>query len=111
MIHHVTAKKVSYAHDFCNKKIREIQNFIPVSVHNLFRFVFFFVTKDIRLCVWRKKQLNIGGTNLANVHYANIGSQVKVIDTIKYYNQSLSSLAKSADQMKKQTLQCLAKNL
>ena len=38
---HVTAKIVGYAHDFCNKKIREIQNLIPVFAHNLFSFDFF----------------------------------------------------------------------
>lgn len=34
---------------------------------------------------------------MANVQYASIGSQVNVIDTIKYYNQSLLSLAKSTE--------------
>ena len=44
------------------------------------------------------KQLYIGGTNLTNVQYANIGLQVKFIDTMKYYQQSLSSPVKSADE-------------
>ena len=43
------------------------------------------------------KQLYIGGTNLTNIQYANIGLQVKFIDTMKYYQQSLSSPVKSAD--------------
>ena len=38
---HVTGKIVGYAHDFCNKKIREIQNLILVFAHNLFSFDFF----------------------------------------------------------------------
>lgn len=42
---------------------------------------------------WRDK--------LTNVQYANIGSQVKFIDTINCINQSLSSLAKSADENEK----------
>ena len=49
----------------------------------------------------RTKQLNIGGTNLTNVQYENIGSKVKFIDTIKYYSQSLSLLAKGADENEK----------
>ena len=57
---HVTGKIIVYAQDFCNKKIRENQNPIPVFAHNFFSFDFFFVVKDIRLCVWRTKQLNIG---------------------------------------------------
>ena len=87
-----------YAYDFCNKKLRKTQNLIAVFAYNLFSFDFFFGVKGIRLCVWRTKQLYIGGTNLTNVQYANIGLQVKFIDTMKYYQQSLSSLAKSADE-------------
>ena len=64
---HVTDEIIGYAHDFCNEKIRENTYFIPVFEHNLFSFDFFFVVKGIRLCVWRKKQLNIGATNLTNV--------------------------------------------
>ena len=55
---------------------------------------FFFVLKGIRLSIWRTKQLNVGGTNLTKVQYPNIVNQVKFIDTMKYYQQSLSSLAK-----------------
>ena len=82
---HVTREMSVYAHGFCNKNLRETQNLIPV-----------FAQKGIRLCVWQTKQLNIGGANLTNVQYGNIGSQVKFIDTMKYYQRSLSSLAKSA---------------
>ena len=78
-----------------------MQNLIPAFGHNLFCFVFFFVVKGIKLCVWRTKQLNIGGSNLTNVQYANIGSQVKFINTIKYYQQSLPSLATSANEEEK----------
>ena len=69
--------------------------------HNLYRLDFFFVVKDIQLCVWRTKQLNIGGTNLTNVQCADIGNQVKFIDTIKSYQQSLSSLVENASEIEK----------
>ena len=95
---HVTGEIVGYALELWDKKLRETQNLIPDFAHNLFSFDFFFVVKGIRLCVWRTKQLNIRGTNLTNVQYANIGLQVKFIDTMKYYQQSLSFLAKSAAQ-------------
>ena len=103
VIHHsdVTSEVIGYAHDFCNKKIRENYNLIPAFVHNLFSLDFFFVLKGIRLCVWRTKQLNIRGTNLTNIQYANISNQVKFIDTIKYYQQSLSSLANNASENEK----------
>ena len=54
--------------------------------------------------VWRTKQLNIGGTNLTNVQYANIGNQVKSIDTMEYYQKSLSSLAKNARELEKKNI-------
>ena len=97
--YHVTGEIVGYAHDFCSKKLRKNQSLIPVFAHNLFSFDFFFVVKGIRLCVWSTKQLNICGNSLTNVQYANIGCQVKFIDTIKYYQQSLSSLAKNANKI------------
>ena len=98
---HVTGEVIGYAHDFCNKKIRENYNLIPVFSHNLFSLDFFFVLKGIRLCVWRTKQLNIRGTSLTNVQYANISNQVKFIDTIKYCQQSLSSLANNTSENEK----------
>ena len=61
---HVTGEVIGYGHNFCNKKNKEYYNLIPVFAHNLFSFYFFLVLKDIRLCFWRTKQLNIGGTNL-----------------------------------------------
>ena len=101
---HVTGEIVGYAHNFCNKKVRENQNLIPAFAHNLFSFDFFFVVKGIRLCVWRIKQVSIGGTNLTNVQYSSIGTKVKLIDTIKYYQQSLSSLTKNANYVEKKNV-------
>ena len=104
----MTGEIVGYAYDFYNKKQRETQKFIPIFAHNLFSFDFFFVVKCIRFCALHTKQLSIGGTN---VQYANIDLQVKFIDTIKYYNQSLSSLAKSADENEKTNIRKSCKNV
>ena len=102
---HVTGNIIGYAHDFCNEKIWENQNPVPVFAHNLFSFYFsVVVVKGIRLCVRRTKQLNIDGSNLTNVQYANIRSQVKFIDTIKYYQQPLPSLPKRADKNEKENI-------
>ena len=54
--------------------------------------------------MWGAKQFNIGGMNLTNVQYANIGNQVKLIDTIKYYQQSFSSLTKNVNEMQKKNI-------
>ena len=98
---HVAREMKGYAHDFCNKKLRKNQNLIPALAHNLSSFDFFFVVKGIRLCVYGTKQLNIGGNNLTNIQYANIGCQVEFIDIIKYYQQSLSSFSKNANETEK----------
>ena len=95
---HLSGEIIGYAHDFCNRKLKENEKVIPVFAHNLFSYDFFFVAKGIRLCVSRMRSLNIAGTNLTNVQYANIGNQVKYIDTIKYDQQSLSSLASNTDE-------------
>ena len=106
---HVTTKIVGYAHEFCNKKLRKTKKLIPFFAHNLLSFDFFFVVKGIRLCVWHTEQLNVRGTNLTNAQYANIGSQVKFTDIIKYYNQSLLLLAKVADENEKINIKSCSK--
>lgn len=53
--------------------------------------------------------INIGGPNLINVQYANIGSQVKFIDLIKYCQQPLSFLAKNADENEKENIRVSCK--
>ena len=45
--------------------------------------------------MWETSDIAIGGKNPTNVNFANIKSQVKFIDTIKYFQQSLGNLADS----------------
>ena len=84
---------------FATRKCKKTK--IPVFAHKLFSFDFFFVVKGIGLCVLQTKQQSIGLSNLTIVQYASIGTQVKFIDTIKYYEQSLSSRAKNANDVEK----------
>ena len=51
--------------------------------------------------MWRTKDLNIGGSRLTNINFANLGSQVKFIDTMKYYLSSLGSLASTLNDVEK----------
>ena len=51
--------------------------------------------KDLRLTVWRTQEIHISAKNPSNVNFAIIKNQVKFIDTVKYFQQSLASLAKS----------------
>ena len=43
----------------------------------------------------------MGATNLVNVNYANISSQVKIIDTLKYYQATLANITSTADDTEK----------
>lgn len=45
--------------------------------------------------------MKTGGKNITYIQYTNTGHQVKFIDTSKYYQQSLSCLASSANKTKK----------
>ena len=82
---HITEKIHGYPHDFCNQKVGENQDFFPCLGHNSFGFDFYFILKDIRLFIWKMKELNVGGSNLSNLNFVNLSNQVKVIDTIYYY--------------------------
>ena len=92
---HVTGKIIGYAHDFCNQKCKENYYTIPVIAHNQFRFDFFLFLKGIRPSVWETSDISIGGKNAIDVNFAIIKNQVRFIDTVKYFQQSLGSLVDS----------------
>ena len=52
----------------------------------------------------------IGESNLTNINYANIGEQVKFIDTMKYYQQSLAKLAESMTDEEKEKIKTESKS-
>ena len=56
------------------------------------------MVKGFRSSVWGTNDLNMGGTNLTNANFASVGEQVKIIDTLKYYQTSLSALTNTADE-------------
>ena len=101
---HITGKIIGYAHSFCNQKVRENKNQISVIADNLFGFDFFFFLKGLRLGVWRTKNISIGGTYLININFGNIINQIKFIDTLKYYEQSLSVLASTMTEQEKKSI-------
>ena len=64
-------------------------------VQNQFRFDFFLFLKGLRPSVWETTDINISGKNPTDVNFAIIQNQVRFIDTVKYYQQSLASLTSS----------------
>ena len=101
---HVSGKIIGFVHDFCNQKVRENYYTIPVIAHNQFRFDFFFFTQGSRSTVWETTGINIGAKNISNLYFATIGNQVRFIDTIKYFQQSLANLAGSMNEAEKQDI-------
>ena len=49
----------------------------------------------MRPTVWESIDINIAGKNTTHINFAIIRDQVRFIDTIKYFQQSLASLAAS----------------
>ena len=80
---------------FAIKKLKKNYYTIPVFAHNQFRSDFFLVLKGLRPTVWRTQDISIGRRNPSNVNFAIIRNQVKFIDTVKYFQQSLGNLANS----------------
>ena len=103
---HVTGEVIGYAHDFCNLKVRENKGVISCIAHNFFVFDIYFFLKAIRLSAWKTKDINIGGTGLTNVSFASI-DQLKLIDTMKYFQTSLRKLAKTLSTDEKHGIQKL----
>ena len=98
---HVSGKVMGFVHDFCNQKVRENYYTIPVIAHNQFRFDFFFFVQGYRPTVWETTDIKIGAKNASNINFATIGNQVRFIDTIKYFQQSLTNLAGSMNDVEK----------
>ena len=66
---------------------------IPFVAHNIFGFDLFYYVKAYIASAWCLKQLNIGRTNLTHANYGNISNEIKLIDSLKLYQRSLSELS------------------
>lgn len=91
---HVTGEIVGYAHSFCNLKVRENKSQISVVAHDLCGFDFFLFLKGL-IVAWKSTNLSICRKKLTSVNCANISVQVMFIETVKYFQQSLSGLPSS----------------
>ena len=103
---HVTGEIIGYVHDFCNWVVRENKDVVSCIAHNFFKFDFYFLLKNIRLSVWRTKDINIGGKNLTDINYASIDN-FKFIDTMKYYQTSLAQLSQTLSDEEKENVKKL----
>ena len=101
---HTTGEILGYAHDFFNWKVRENKTEFSCITHNFFEFDMYFFIREYRATTWNSKNLNIGGTGLTRINFANIGNTHKFIDKLKYYQQSLSQLTKTATEEEKEAI-------
>ena len=63
--------------------------------------------KSVRVSCWGTSDIIIDGTNLTNISFANISSQIKIIDTMKYFQRSLAQIASTMTKKEKQKLKML----
>ena len=89
---HVTREIHGYAHNFCNKQVRELTEksgqYFSCIFHNGFRFDMTFLTKGISL--WQTRDVSLLVSGLTTLKSYIIGTHVKFIDSVKYYQQPLS---------------------
>ena len=57
---------------------------------------------------WCSKALNIGGTNLTQANYGNISSEIRLIDSLKFYQRSLGELSSTLTAKEKIAVKKLA---
>ena len=58
-----------------------------------FGFDLFYYMKAYIASAWCSKEFNIGGTNLTQANYGNISGEIRLIDSLKFYQRSLGELS------------------
>ena len=105
---HVTGEILGYAHDFYNTTVIEKTKCeIPLIAHNFFGFDIFYYIKTFVATAWCSKKLDIGGTNLTHVNYGILENEIKLIDSMKYYQKSLAALSSTLNQYEKEKVEQL----
>ena len=83
---------------------------IPFVAHNFFGFDLFYFMKTYIALEWCSKKLNIGGNNLTHANYGNISSEIKLIDSLKFYQRSIGELSSTLAPEEKTAVKNLAEN-
>ena len=77
---------------------------ISFIAHSFFGFDLFCFIKAYIACAWGLKELNIGGNNLTHGNYGNISSEIKLIDSLKFYQRGLGELSFTLTNIEKNTV-------
>ena len=73
--------------------LRKLNHIFLLLLIIFFGFDLYYSIKGYIRPAWCSKQLNIGGNNLTQINFSNITGEIKFIDSLKYYQKSLSELA------------------
>ena len=76
-MHHsnTTGKIFGYIHDFCNWRVRQNKTIFLHRTQFFFGFdMYFFIIQGYRATAWNSKDLNIGGTGVTRIDFANINN-------------------------------------
>ena len=105
---HITSEIHGRTHDFCNTMLVECNNDeIPFIAHNFFGFDLFYFMKCYIACIWGAKELNIGVNNLTLTNYGNVKSEIKLTDSLKFYQKSLGELSSTLTNTEKKAFKKL----
>ena len=97
---HITGELFGYAHDFCNTMFMEREKCeIPFIAHNFFDLFYFL--KAYVAPAWCSKEINIGGNTLTQANFGNINGEIKLIDSLKFYQRSLGELSSTLTETEK----------
>ena len=105
---HITGEIFGYAHDFCNTMlIKRGKCEIPFIAHNFFGFDLFYFLKAYVAPAWCSKEINIGGNSLTQADFGNINGEIKLIDSLKFYQRSLVELLSTLTETEKNAIKKL----
>ena len=106
---HITGNINGYAHNFCNATyVEKSTGKIPFIAHNFFGFDLFYFLKTYTASAWCSKEFSIGGTNLTHANFGNISSEIKLIDSLKFYQLSLGEFSSTLTLQEKTAVKNLA---
>ena len=109
---HITGEYIGFSHDFCNTILIEKTNAdVPFIAHNFFGFDLFYFMKTYIASAWCTKDLNIGRTNLTHANYGNISTEIKLIDSLKFYQRSLAELSSTLTDQEKGAVKALTEKI
>ena len=57
---------------------------------------------------WCSKEVNVGGNHLTQANYGSINNEIKLIDSLKYYQKNLSQLSSTMMTQEKMNVKKLA---